>query len=101
MLGGLYRGVLVELEAPPSARIKVRVPSVLGSQAVWAEACSPFPIMEMMYMIFGKFMDIEEGGFFTSNIGVWVMFEGGDRALPVWVGFTSMMFGEEFAGKFN
>jgi len=40
---GLYRGVCTATEAPPSTRIKVKVPQLMGTAALedWALACVP------------------------------------------------------------
>ncbi len=69
---GLYRAVVVGSADPERrGRIQVRVPEVLGEATVWAEGCVP------------------PGGESTGpNLEaiVWVAFEAGDPARPVWLG---------------
>jgi hypothetical protein len=72
---GVYRGVVVDVDAP-TMRIKASVPAVLGSQTSgWARACVPFAGPSM-------------GFAFLPDVGagVWIQFEGGDVSYPVWVG---------------
>lgn len=76
---GKYRGFVVSNKDPEKlGRLKVRVPSVLGSNVVtgWATACVPF----------GGAAD--QGFLFVPDpgAGVWVEFEEGDLEFPIWVG---------------
>lgn len=73
MLGGIYRGVITDADDPSGLnRLKVSVPLVMGSSSLWAFPCFADPAV---------MPTVKPGD------GVWVMFEGGDRAFPVWVGF--------------
>ena len=71
-LTGKHRGI-VRNNVDPSgiARLQVEVPSVSGD-AVWAMPCVPFV-----------------AGLKLPPIGtnVWVEYEAGDAARPIWVGF--------------
>lgn len=69
---GIYRAVVTDDNDPEKLRrLKVRVPAVHGSvESVWASACVPA----------GSRRQPKVGS------GVWVMFEGGDPARPVWIG---------------
>lgn len=73
---GKYRGTVSDNDDPTSrARLKVQVPSVLGSLEVWAMPCVPYA---------GK-----DVGFYSlppQQSGVWVEFEGGDPSYPIWTG---------------
>lgn len=73
MLSGIYRGVVTDKDTTSLNRLKVSVPLITGLGSVWAMPCysEPGAVPE----------DIRVGD------GVWVMFEAGDRAFPVWVGF--------------
>lgn len=76
---GKYRGFVVDNKDPAKlGRLKLRVPSVLGSDVVtgWATACVPF----------GGAVD--QGFLFVPDpgAGVWVEFEEGDLEFPIWVG---------------
>lgn len=70
---GVYRGVVVETNDPLSkGRIKLRVPQVLANEITdWA-----------------WFVHIPGNTFVLPSIGagVWVQFEGGDPAYPIWIG---------------
>lgn len=72
-LYGLYRGTVVNnLDPLVLGRIQVLAPSALGaSQVSWAKPCVPYI-----------------GFFMLPNIGapVWLMFEEGNPADPVWMG---------------
>jgi hypothetical protein len=69
---GLYRGIVLDNTDPRSLlRLRVRVPAVLGDQEIWALPCIPVG-----------------GPSRAPDIGkeIWIMFEGGDPAYPVWIG---------------
>lgn len=75
---GKYRGVVTDVESGGRARIKAKVPAVLGEQKTgWCEACVPYA---------GKGVGLvclpEVGS------GVWIEFEGGDLSHPIWAGCT-------------
>jgi hypothetical protein len=73
-LTGLYRGVVTDSRDPSGLhRLRVSVPVITGVSSVWAFPCFAAPGQAPV--------DVQTGD------GVWVMFEGGDRAYPVWVGF--------------
>jgi hypothetical protein len=69
---GKYSGVVKDDKDPrKQGRLKVEVPSVWrGADPVWARPCFP------------------PGHFFTPPVGaqVWIEFEAGDPAYPLWVG---------------
>ena len=68
---GLYRAIVIAADDPlGQRRLRVKVPAVLGDVTVWALACIP------------------AGGRAVPRAGaaVWVQFEGGDQASPVWLG---------------
>ncbi|NVB76937.1 MAG: baseplate assembly protein [Kofleriaceae bacterium] len=73
---GKYRGTVVSNQDKTNrGRLKVSVPSVLGSLEVWAMPCIPYA---------GKNV-----GLFAmppEKSGVWVEFEGGDTSFPIWTG---------------
>lgn len=78
---GKYRGLVVDNEDPEKrARVTLRVPSILGDDAIshWAEPCLPF----------GGYQD--QGLFMVPAVGaqVWVEFEAGDINHPIWTGTT-------------
>lgn len=70
---GIYRGVVVAVNDPEDkGRVKLRVPQLLGKTATdWA---------------WPKDVASVRLGPPKVGQGVWVMFEGGDLAFPVWVG---------------
>nr|WP_320010948.1 phage baseplate assembly protein V [uncultured Desulfobulbus sp.] len=75
---GKYRGFVVDNNDPQRlARVRVRVPSLLGeAETDWALPCLPCG-------------GLENQGFFTvPDIGaqVWVEFEGGNLNYPIWTG---------------
>lgn len=71
-LCGVHRGVVVDDVDPLlQRRLLLRVPDVSGDTTTWASACFPF----------GASTDVPAIG-----AGVWVAFEGGDAAYPVWLG---------------
>jgi hypothetical protein len=68
---GVYRGQVVDNNDPQSLlRLKVRVPEVLNTQEAWALPC--IPVGTSVVPVIGT--------------GVWIMFERGDPAHPVWIG---------------
>jgi len=76
---GKYRAIVVDNEDPAHlGRLKLRIPSVLGTDVVtgWATPCTPY----------GGAAD--QGFLFVPerNAGVWVEFEEGDLEFPIWVG---------------
>jgi len=76
---GKYRGIVVDNADPENlGRLKVKVPSVLGSDVAtgWALPCVPYG------------GDADLGFLFIPEVngGVWVEFEEGDLEFPVWVG---------------
>lgn len=76
---GKYQGQVVDNADPEGrARLRVRVPGVLGPDVVtgWAMPCVPYGGAP------------GQGFFFMPEVeaGVWVEFEGGDLSHPVWVG---------------
>jgi uncharacterized protein involved in type VI secretion and phage assembly len=74
---GIYRGaVLDNIDPMQMGRIIVDVPRVYGATpSTWAMPCVPVAGRQM-------------GAFFIPPIGagVWIQFEGGDPAYPVWMG---------------
>lgn len=75
---GKYRGFVVDNKDPEQrARLKVTVPSVLGtSETDWALPCLPFGGLKD----FGFFMVPE------NDAQVWVEFEEGNLTQPIWTG---------------
>jgi uncharacterized protein involved in type VI secretion and phage assembly len=76
-LYGKYRGTVIDSADPNRlGRVKVSVPSVMAqNQAEWAMPCVPY----------------SAGGpgkqkLPPAGTAVWVEFEGGNSARPVWVG---------------
>src|SRR4029434_1227565 len=73
---GKYRGTVSDnADATNRGRLKVRVPSILGSVECWAMPCVPYA---------GKsvgFYSLPEPG-----TGIWVEFEAGDPSYPIWSG---------------
>jgi len=76
---GKYRGFVKDNADPEHlGRLKLQVPSVLGSDVVtgWATPCLPYG------------GDADQGFLFIPEVdaGVWVEFEEGDLEFPIWVG---------------
>jgi uncharacterized protein involved in type VI secretion and phage assembly len=76
---GKYRGIVIDNQDPAKlGRVKLNVPSVLGSDVVtgWATPCAPY----------GGAADL--GFLFIPDIGagVWAEFEEGDLEFPIWSG---------------
>jgi hypothetical protein len=73
---GKYRGTVSTNDDRTSrGRLKVKVPAVLGEQEVWAMPCVPYAGKSV-----GSYIMPE------PESGVWVEFEGGDPAYPIWTG---------------
>jgi hypothetical protein len=66
---GIYRGIVTHnLDPLKKNRIRMNIPQVLGDQVTnWAWGFNEFSAPKI-------------------GQGVWVMFEGGDPAYPVWMG---------------
>jgi uncharacterized protein involved in type VI secretion and phage assembly len=92
---GKYRALVVDNEDPENlGRLKVQVPSVLGSEVVsgWATPCVPHGGDANL-----GWLSIPEVG-----AGVWVEFEDGDLEFPIWVGtFWSAPGGDSELPKSN
>jgi uncharacterized protein involved in type VI secretion and phage assembly len=92
---GKHRGFVVDNADPEQlGRLKVKVPSVLGSDIVtgWALPCTPYG------------GDVDQGFLFIpeAGAGVWVEFEEGDLEFPIWVGtFWSKPAGDSELPKPN
>ena len=73
---GKYRGQVTDNADPTGrGRVKVRIPSVLGDNDVWAMPCVPYAGAGV------GFYCMPEPG-----TNVWVEFEAGDSSFPVWTG---------------
>ncbi|GAA4936560.1 phage baseplate assembly protein V [Streptomyces coeruleoprunus] len=75
---GKYRGIVTDVDDPRSmGRVRTRVPHLTGDTELgWALPCLPYG-------------GLPGEGFFTVpgvGAGVWVEFEGGNLAYPVWTG---------------
>ena len=73
---GKYRGFVSDNQDPDNlGRLKAKVPSLLKDEETgWALPCLPYG-------------GASEQGFFAIpevNAGVWIEFEGGNLAYPVW-----------------
>jgi hypothetical protein len=70
---GVYRGVVVDnADQTGAGRLKVKIPQILGNQStdwIWPKETSSLKT------------DVP-----VKGQGVWVTFEGGDPAYPVWLG---------------
>jgi uncharacterized protein involved in type VI secretion and phage assembly len=76
---GKYRGIVVDNQDPAKlGRLKLNVPSVLGSDVVtgWAMPCTPYGGAANQ-----GFLYIPDAG-----AAVWTEFEEGDLEFPIWVG---------------
>jgi uncharacterized protein involved in type VI secretion and phage assembly len=76
---GKYRATVVDNADPEQlGRLRLRVPSVLGTDVVsgWASPCAPYG------------GDVGQGLLLVPEIGagVWAEFEEGDLEFPIWVG---------------
>jgi uncharacterized protein involved in type VI secretion and phage assembly len=73
---GKYRGTVTDNVDPTGrARVKVRVPAVLGELAVWAMPCVPYAGDKVGFHFLPE-----------PDTGVWVEFEAGDPSYPIWTG---------------
>jgi hypothetical protein len=74
---GKYRGTVTKVDDPEGlARLKARVPEVLGElESPWALPCAP-------YVGDGEGLHAMP----PVGAGVWIEFEAGDPARPVWTG---------------
>jgi hypothetical protein len=71
---GIYRGSLMNTADPQmKGRVQVSVPSIGAAAGGWAAPCREFKSQAMP----------------PVGSPVWVMFEGGDPASPVWMGCMS------------
>jgi len=75
---GKYRGIVTDNQDPADlGRIKAQVPRLLGNvETGWALPCLPYGGTS------------EQGLYFVPDRGatVWIEFEGGDLAYPIWTG---------------
>ena len=103
---GIYRGqVISNLDPEGRRRLQLRVPEVLGGEtSPWADACVPPGwsqglVQDHSHTGGEHAQEIGSGAHAhamhahqlrrvvpTVGEGVWVMFEGGDRERPVWIG---------------
>jgi hypothetical protein len=74
---GKYRGIVTDISDPDDmARIKANVPAVYGEEeSPWALPCSPFAGPSHGLVLLPEVGD-----------GVWIEFEGGSIARPIWSG---------------
>jgi hypothetical protein len=73
---GKYRGVVTANDDPlGQGRIEVKVPAILGERTLWAMPCTPYAGPDVGFLALPP-----------VGAKVWVEFEGGDRAHPIWVG---------------
>ncbi len=74
---GKYRGIVNDVNDPQGlGRIRAQVPEVLDTEiSPWALPCTPYP-------------GPDQGWFAIPPVGaaVWIEFEAGDPARPIWVG---------------
>lgn len=73
---GKYRGLVVDNNDPTlRGRLQVKVPAVMGDEAVWALPCVPYAGDNA-----GSYLIPE------PDTLVWVEFEAGDPSYPIWTG---------------
>lgn len=74
---GKYRGVVTDVDDPENmGRLRARVPEVLGDvESPWALPCTPYA---------GN--GVGQYNIPPVDAGVWIEFEAGDPARPVWTG---------------
>ena len=74
---GKYRGIVNDIDDPQGlGRLRAQVPEVLDTEvSPWALPCTPYP-------------GPDQGWFAIPPVGaaVWIEFEAGDPARPIWVG---------------
>ncbi|MCC7131454.1 MAG: hypothetical protein IT352_02360 [Gemmatimonadales bacterium] len=73
---GKYRGAVVaNIDPLKLGRVKVQVPAVHGEETLWAMPCVPLAGRKSGFVI-------------SPEVGahIWVEFEGGDPAYPIWSG---------------
>lgn len=73
---GKYRGAVVaNIDPLKLGRVKVQVPAVHGEETLWAMPCVPLAGRQSGFVI-------------SPEVGahIWVEFEGGDPAYPIWSG---------------
>lgn len=82
---GIYRGTVVDARDPDNnRRLKLKVPQLLGDQVTeWAWPREDASTKTQVPAV---------------GQGVWVMFEGGDMAFPVWVGTFGKVYTSEKHG---
>ncbi len=82
---GLYRGMVVDSRDPEGqGRLRIELPAVFGEQAsAWAVPCVPFASQSVLIPVP------------APGTPIWVAFEEGDAARPVWLG---TMAGRWFTG---
>jgi hypothetical protein len=104
MYFGIYRGLVTNNnDTEGKCRIKVKVPQVAGDEELpeWAWPCVPpgWPTVFADHVFTDKNDGTSSSGNSTKTLthtatykapkngtGVWIMFEGGDREHPVWLG---------------
>ncbi len=71
-----YRGIVVDnLDPMLTGRLRVRVPSVLGEQTVFAMPCVPYAGPGVGFLVLPP-----------VGANVWIDFEAGDSSRPIWSG---------------
>jgi len=71
---GKYRGIVEEVDRA-TMRVKATVPAVLGSASTWCTACVPYAGKGVGFCFLP-----------APGAGVWIEFEAGDVAYPIWTG---------------
>lgn len=74
---GIYRGIVTSIAdfAAPVYQLGVSVPSITGTDSIHALPCFADPA------------SVTTPATPSLGEGVWVMFENGDIAYPVWIGY--------------
>ena len=75
---GKYRGIVVDNADPlGQARVRVQVPDVLGQEpSAWAVACLPWAASPLLPVVLP-----------AVGAAIWVEFQEGDPAFPIWSGY--------------